>query len=38
MLDEKNVSPLYINSVPYLYSNIPFKKKFMTWLVQKFYV
>ena len=36
--DEKDVFPLYINSVPYLDSNIPFKKKFMTWLVQKLHV
>ena len=27
MFDEKDVFPLYINSVPYLDSNIPFKKK-----------
>ena len=39
MFDEKDVFPLYINSVPYLDSNIPFKKKkIMTLLVQKFYV
>ena len=32
MFDEKDVFPLYINNVPYLDSNIPFKKKkkFMT--------
>ena len=41
MFDEKDVFALYINNVPYLDSNIPFKKKkkkFMISLVQKFYV
>ena len=27
MFNEKDVFPLYINNVPYLDSNIPFKKK-----------
>ena len=40
MFEEKDVFALYINNVPYLDSNIPFKKKkkFMISLVQKFYV
>ena len=38
IFDKKDVFPLYINCVPNLDSNIPFKNSFMTWLVQKFYV